>query len=143
MRNSPDTLGHQPDDIAGLLKTHGVMPTQQRMQIARVLFNCDQHVSADQVLRRVNEGSRHVSKATVYNTLGLFVRKGLVREVIVDPTRVFYDSNTSEHHHFYNIDTGELIDIHPDSLAVDSIVSPPEGTVTYGVDVIIRIRNAS
>jgi Fur family iron response transcriptional regulator len=119
------------------------MPTQQRMQIARVLFNCDQHVSADQVLRRVNEGSSHVSKATVYNTLGLFVRKGLVREVIVDPTRVFYDSNTSQHHHFYNVDTGELIDIHSDSLAVDSIASPPEGTVTDGVEVIIRIRNAS
>ena len=119
------------------------MPTQQRMQIARVLFNRDQHVSADQIMRRVNEGSNHVSKATVYNTLGLFARRGLVREVIVDPTRVFYDSNTSEHHHFYNIDTGELIDIHSDNLAVDSLASPPDGTVTEGVDVIIRIRNAS
>jgi len=143
MGNLPEIFGRQPDDIAGLLKSHGVMPTQQRMQIARVLFSCDQHASADQILQRVNEGSSHVSKATVYNTLGLFVRKGLVREVIVDPTRVFYDSNTSQHHHFYNVDTGELIDIHPDSLAVDSIASPPEGTVADGVDVIIRIRNAS
>lgn len=143
MGNLPEIFGRQPDDIAGLLKSHGVMPTQQRMQIARVLFSCDQHASADQILQRVNEGSSHVSKATVYNTLGLFVRKGLVREVIVDPTRVFYDSNTSQHHHFYNVDTGELIDIHSDSLAVDSIASPPEGTVTDGVEVIIRIRNAS
>lgn len=131
------------EDIAGLLRSHGVMPTQQRMMIARILFERDQHLSADQVMKRVNEGRSHVSKATVYNTLGLFARKGLVREVIVDPTRVFYDSNTSEHHHFYNIDSGELVDIKSDSLAVDSLAALPDGTVAEGVDVIIRVRNAS
>lgn len=131
------------EDIAGLLRSHGVMPTQQRMMIARILFERDQHLSADQVMKRVNEGRSHVSKATVYNTLGLFARKGLVREVIVDPTRVFYDSNTSDHHHFYNIDSGELIDIKSDSLAVDSLAALPDGTVAEGVDVIIRVRNAS
>jgi len=143
MENQIPTPERNSEDIAGLLKSHGVMPTQQRMLIARILFNRDQHLSADQVMKCVNDGKSHVSKATVYNTLGLFARKGLVREVIVDPTRVFYDSNTSEHHHFYNIDSGELIDIKSDSLAVDSLADLPPGTVAEGVDVIIRVRNNS
>ena len=143
MENQTHAPLRSPEDIAGLLKSHGVMPTQQRMIIARILFNRDQHLSAEQVMKRVNEGRSHVSKATVYNTLGLFARKGLVREVIVDPTRVFYDSNTSEHHHFYNIDSGELTDIDSDSLAVDSIAPLPKGTVVEDVDVIIRVRNTS
>ncbi len=143
MESQTQTVTRSTQDIAGLLKSRGVMPTQQRMMIARVLFNRDQHLSADQVMTRVNDGSSHVSKATVYNTLGLFARKGLLREVIVDPTRVFYDSNTTDHHHFYNIDSGELIDINSASLAVDSLASLPEGTVAEGVDVIIRVRNAT
>jgi Fur family iron response transcriptional regulator len=76
-------------DLAGLLKSHDILPTRQRLMIARVLFNRVQHLSADQVMQFVNDGRDHVSKATVYNTLGLFARKGLIREVIVDPTRVF------------------------------------------------------
>jgi Fur family iron response transcriptional regulator len=143
MEDQTQTSMRTPEDIAGLLKSHGVMPTQQRMIIARILFNRDQHLSADQVMKQVNEGRGHVSKATVYNTLGLFARKGLVREVIVDPSRVFYDSNTSEHHHFYNIDSGELIDIDSRSMAVDSLASLPSGTVLEDVDVIIRVRNAT
>ena len=143
MDEQTQTSMRSSEDIAGLLKSHGVMPTQQRMIIARILFNRDQHLSADQVMKQVNDGRGHVSKATVYNTLGLFARKGLVREVIVDPTRVFYDSNTSEHHHFYNIDSGDLIDIDSASLAVDSLASLPEGTVLEDVDVIIRVRNAT
>ena len=130
-------------DIAGMLKENGVLPTQQRLMIARVLFERHQHLSADQVMNRVNAGRDHVSKATVYNTLGLFARKGLVREVIVDPTRVFYDPNTSDHHHFYNVDTGELLDIDVDHVQVTHLPELPPETVTEGVDVIIRVRSAT
>ncbi len=130
-------------DIAGVLKKNGVLPTQQRLMIARVLFDKDQHLSADQVMGKVNTGKDHVSKATVYNTLGLFARKGLVREVIVDPTRVFYDPNTSEHHHFYNIDTGELQDIDVSDVQVSQLPELPPETVAAGVDVIIRVRSAT
>ena len=84
-----------PHQLAGLLKRRDILPTRQRLMIARVLFNRIQHLCADQVMHFVNDGSDHVSKATVYNTLGLFARKGLIREVIVAPTRVFYDPNTS------------------------------------------------
>ena len=131
----------QNPDVAGLLRDHGIQPTQQRLMIARVLFSRRQHYSADQVMTFVNDGRDRVSKATVYNTLGLFARNGLVREVIVDPTRVFYDPNTSEHHHFYNIDTGDLIDVDSSELRITDLPILPEGTVAAGVDVIIRIRN--
>jgi len=129
------------DDLSGLLQGHGILPTQQRMMIAKVLFGQHCHVSADQLMRQVNAERDRVSKATVYNTLGLFARQGLLREIIVDPTRVYYDTNTMPHHHFYNIDTGELHDIHPDEISVRDLPILPEGTVTDGVDVIIRVRN--
>lgn len=133
------SVGH--DELPGLLRAHGILPTQQRMLIARVLFSRHHHFSADQILREVNTGAEHVSKATVYNTLGLFARNGLVREVIVDPTRVFYDPNTTHHHHFYNLDTGELQDIDSDSIHISALPPLPDGTANAGVDVIIRVRN--
>jgi Fur family iron response transcriptional regulator len=130
-------------DLARMLKEHAILPTRQRLLIARVLFEHPKHVSAEQVMRQVNIGNDHVSKATVYNTLGLFARNGLVNEVIVDPNRVFYDPNTSRHHHFYNVDTCELTDIDPEHLAINDLPELPEGTVADGVDVIIRVRDKS
>ena len=130
-------------DIVDRLKESGVLPTQQRLMIAKVLFERPQHISADQVMSRVNSGRDHVSKATVYNTLGLFASKGLIREVIVDPTRVFYDTNTSDHHHFYNVDTGTLQDVNISAIQINQLPELPAGTVSDGVDVIIRVRSAA
>lgn len=141
-----ETIQHKPLDqqqIMALLTRHDIQPTQQRVQIARVLFARDQHLSADDVLRMVNEDHARVSKATVYNTLGLFASKGLVREVIVDPSRVFYDPNTQPHYHFYNIDTGSLTDVDASEFGFTQLPVPPEGTVTDGVDIIIRVKNGS
>jgi Fur family iron response transcriptional regulator len=143
MENQADGQMLSTRDVAGMLKKNGVLPTQQRLMIARVLFERHQHLSADQVMNRVNTGRDRVSKATVYNTLGLFARKGLVREVIVDPSRVFYDPNTSDHHHFYNVDTGELLDIDVTDVQITQFPELPPATVTAGVDVIIRIRSAT
>ena len=126
--------------VVELLKEHAIQPTQQRVEIAQILFARPQHLSADQVLAAVNADGSLVSKATVYNTLGLFADKGLVREVIVDPNRVFYDSNTSTHHHFYNVDTGALTDIDADEVAISGLPSLPAGTLAEGVEVIIRVR---
>lgn len=130
-------------DVIELMRQKGVNPTQQRVEIAQVLFAEPQHVSADQVLSMVNKQRAIVSKATVYNTLGLFARKGLVREVIVDPTKVFYDPTTSPHHHFYNVDTGELMDVGQDSLTLGDLPPLPEGTEAEGIDVVIRVRNCA
>ena len=129
------------DAVIERLRAHGIMPTQQRVDIARLLFARPQHLSADQVLEAVNAGGAQVSKATVYNTLGLFARKGLVREVVVDSTKTFYDSNTTPHHHFYNVDTGTLMDIDEGEVAIEHLPQAPAGTETEGVEVIIRVRS--
>lgn len=129
--------------IAELLEQKSILPTVQRIEIAGLMLAESQHLSADQVLARSRAAGLTVSKATVYNTLGLLVEKGLVREVIVDSTKVFYDSNTGPHHHFFNVDDGTLTDISPVSLPVDRLPAAPEGTETTGVDIVIRIRNKS
>ena len=127
--------------VIQLLGDYGIQPTTQRIDIAHILYDRPQHLSAEQVLSAVNQSRPSVSKATVYNTLGLFAEKGLVRQVIVDPSRVFYDSNTSDHHHLYNIDSGTLMDISTDELKVTGVPQLPAGMVTEGIDVIIRVRS--
>ena len=127
-------------DIGEQLREAGITPTQQRVQIAEILFARPQHMSADQILAVVNSDGPIASKATIYNTLGLFARKGLVREVIVDPSKVFYDSNTSEHHHFYNVDSGELTDIDAREVMISNLPELPEHTQPAGIDIIFRVR---
>src|SRR5258706_2388562 len=97
-----DSADTQRDGLAQRLKACGITPTRQRVEIARVLLARPQHLAADEILARVNREGMETSKATVYNTLKLFVEKGLIREVIVHPVRVFYDSNTLPHHHLYD-----------------------------------------
>ena len=125
-----------------ILESGAVKPTRQRLAIARVLFARHQHLSADQVMLSANRADTELSKATVYNTLKLFVEKRLIREVIVDSDKVFYDSNTGPHHHFYDIQTGEIIDIDAAEITVAGLPPLPEGKVAEGVDVIVRIRSA-
>ncbi len=131
----------QQTELQELLQQHGILPTSQRLHIASVLLAAPQHLSADQVLERTNRLGKKVSKATVYNTLNLFANKGLVHEVMVDSNKVFYDSNTAPHHHFYNQDTGELIDFPADSVEFSSLPALPENTRTDNVEVVIRVRN--
>ena len=130
-------------EIIRELREHHIMPTHQRMEIFKVLFARPQHLSADQVLEMVNKHDAHVSKATVYNTLGVFSRRGLVREVIVDPTKIFYDPTTIPHHHIYNMDTGTLTDIDVAELDMGTLPAPPAGTRIEGIDVIVRVRSTT
>jgi Fur family iron response transcriptional regulator len=129
------------ENLVEVLRRHDVNPTHQRIEIAYALFSRCEHLSADQILAIVNERTSETSKATVYNTLNLFLGKNLIREVIVDPNKVFYDPNTVPHHHFYNIDTGELTDIDAADIAISGLPQLPEGVVTAGIDVIVRIRS--
>ena len=129
------------DAVAHLLAARGITPTQQRLEIALILLAGPQHLSADQVLARVNHNGQTASKATVYNTLGLFADQGIIRQVIVDPARVFYDSNTRPHHHLYHVDTGALADIDADHIHVGEIAGLPANTEIESVDVIVRVRN--
>ncbi len=127
--------------IISLLREHGITPTQQRVEIGQILFARDQHVSAELVLERARQGRSMVSKATVYNTLGLFADKGLIREVIVDPTKRFYDTNLAPHHHIYHTDTGMLEDVDAEDIRMERLPDLPQGTEVEGVDVVIRVRH--
>ena len=129
------------DELVTLLREHGINPTHQRIEIAYVLFSRGEHVSADQVLAAVNDRHSETSKATVYNTLNLFLKHRLIREVIVDPSKGFYDPNTVPHHHFFNIDTGKLTDFDAADVSIQGMPPLPEGMVTEGVDIIVRIRS--
>jgi Fur family iron response transcriptional regulator len=130
----------EKDHFADLLMQHGVQPTSQRLEIARLLVSRPQHMSAEQVLAAVRANGARVSKATVYNTLNLFCERGLLRTIDVDPTRQFYDSRIEPHHHFFNVDTGELTDIAPEDVDLQVAAALPPGTEQSSVEVLVRIR---
>ena len=134
---------HSKDDLADLLRLRGISPTHQRIEIAHALYSRSEHLSADQVLAIVNQRHPETSRATVYNTLNLFVEKKLIREVIVDPDRVFYDPNTAPHYHIYNVETGQLTDIDAQDVRIEGLPKLPPGVVTEGMDIIIRVRGGS
>ncbi|NJN40025.1 MAG: transcriptional repressor [Gammaproteobacteria bacterium] len=129
--------------VAERLRAHGIAPTHQRIEVAYVLLERCEHLSADRILALVNARHAEVSKATVYNALRLFLEKGLIRELIVDPTKIFYDPNAAPHHHFYDVVTGELTDIPGDSVRIEGLPPLPPGTVAEGIDVIVRTRPQS
>ncbi len=124
-----------------LFDKHGILTTPQRVEVAMILLERPQHLSADQIIERLRADGSSVSKATVYNTLNLFSARGLVKEVMVDPVRKFYDSTTRAHHHFYNVDSGELSDIPDAQVQFCGLPELPEGTEQESVEVLIKVRD--
>lgn len=133
-------IANKRDNLARTLRAHGINPTRQRIEIAHALFSRREHLSADQVMAAVNEHHSETSKATVYNTLNLFLEKKLIREVIVDPNKVFYDPNTLPHHHMYDVASGKLTDINAKDVRVSGLPALPAGMTTERIDIIIRVR---
>jgi Fur family iron response transcriptional regulator len=135
-------MGPQKDRkrIQSLLTENGIQPTAQRLGIAELLFACDQHLTAEQVIQSLAKGGTQVSKATVYNTLNLFAEKGLLRALQADPERGLFDSNVVPHHHFHVEDTGELIDVPPGAVEFSRLPQLPPGMESVAVDVVIRVR---
>jgi Fur family iron response transcriptional regulator len=131
------------EQVAQRLRDHGITPTHQRIEIAYVLFERHEHLSADQILAAVNARFAETSKATVYNTLHLFRERKLIRELVVDPSKVFYDPNTAPHHHFFDVVTGRLTDIPADAVRIADLPPLPPGVVADGVEVVIRTRPAN
>ena len=131
------------DNLAEVLRNRGINPTHQRIEIAHAIFSRREHLSADQILALVNDRASETSKATVYNTLNLFLEKKLVREVIVDPSRVFYDPNMAPHHHFYNVDTGALTDIDARDIQVTGLPALPQGMAVEGIDIVVRVKSGA
>lgn len=119
----------------------GILSTPQRLEIAEILLEEPQHLSAEQIIDRLRTADSGVSKATVYNTLNLFSDKGLVSECVVDPERVFYDSTTEPHYHFYNLDTRKLTDIPAGEMLVANLPEIPDGEYVDNVEVVVKVRN--
>jgi len=130
-------------DTLAKFHEHGILPTAQRMEVADVMLARHQHLSAEHIIERLRENNSSVSKATVYNTLKLFEKCGLVKECLVDSERRFYDSNTQPHHHFYNADTGEFSDIPLGEIEFSGLPSLPEGTDLQSIELIVRIQNTA
>lgn len=131
-----------PTDLTRLLRVRGIYPTAQRLTIAGVLFASYQHLTAGDLYRMLIRNGSDIAKATVYNTLGLFVEKGLLREILVNGEETFYDTNPTQHHHIYNLDTKALSDL-PESEALDlSGLSLPPGLLLDRVEVVVRVRDS-
>ncbi|OLD92338.1 MAG: transcriptional repressor [Alphaproteobacteria bacterium 13_1_20CM_4_65_11] len=123
------------------LRRVGLRPTRQRVALARLLFEGgDRHVTAEQLHCEALAAAIRVSLATVYNTLHQFTAASLMREVVVEPGRSYFDTNTDDHHHFFCESTGHLQDIPGELVRVGELPRPPAGAKIQRVDVIIRIR---
>lgn len=123
------------------LRQAGLRPTRQRLGLARLLFeHGDRHVTAEQLHAEAMDANLRVSLATIYNTLNQFTGAGLMREVVVEPGRSYFDTNTTDHHHFFHEDSARLTDIPGDAISVGKVPTPPAGTRVERVDIIVRVK---
>lgn len=127
--------------VLARLRDAGLRPTRQRLGLAKLLFECgERHVTAEALHSEALQARLPVSLATVYNTLHQFTQAGLLREVVVDSGRTYFDTNTGDHHHFYFEREGTLADIPGEAIEVLGLPHPPSGNRVSRVDVIVRIR---
>jgi Fur family iron response transcriptional regulator len=127
-------------DVAGHLRRVGLRPTRQRLALASLLFRAgDRHVSAEMLHAEASAAGEQVSLATVYNTLHQFTQAGLLRELAIEGGKAYFDTNTSNHNHFFMEERSELIDIPGDTIKVDGLPEPPEGTKVSHIDVVVRL----
>jgi Fur family iron response transcriptional regulator len=124
------------------LRSCGLRPTRQRLALARLLFESgDRHVTAEDLHGEAAAAGIPVSLATIYNTLHQFTEAGLLREIVVEPTRSYFDTNVTDHHHFFHQRTGLLADIPGDEVVVARLPPAPPGMRIRRVDVIVRVED--
>ena len=124
------------------LRDAGLRPTRQRLALAKLLFEgLDRHVTAEMLHGEALRSRMRVSLATVYNTLHQFTKVGLLREIVIDSGRSYFDTNVADHYHFYNDASKELYDISKDDLDISMIPTAPGGMKVEKVDVIVRVSN--
>jgi Fur family iron response transcriptional regulator len=124
-----------------MLRGSGLRPTRQRVALGRLLYATgDRHVTAEMLHEEANNASVPVSLATVYNTLHQFTEAGLLRELAVEGSKMWFDTNTSDHHHFLLEDDNQLLDIPGAGVAINHINDIPEGMEIARVEVIVRLR---
>ncbi len=123
------------------LRDRGLRPTRQRLALGRLLFDGDnRHVTAEALHAEAMQAGVRVSLATVYNTLHQFTDAGLLRQVVVDGGRTYFDTNTEDHHHFYHVDDAHLVDIPGAGITVTGLPDVPEGAELDRVEVIVRVK---
>jgi len=128
-------------DLRDKLRRVGLRPTRQRVSLGWLLFGKgDRHITAEVLYEEAMKARVPVSLATVYNTLHQFTEAGLLRQLAVDGSKAYFDTNPSEHHHFFLEDDETLIDMPGDSVTVGELPSPPDGLEIAGVEVIVRLR---
>jgi len=128
-------------EIRTMLRDSGLRPTRQRMALAGILYaRGNRHISAESLHEEAMAAKVPVSLATVYNTLHQFTEAGLLREVAVDGSKTYFDTNTSEHHHFFVEDDNQVIDIPEGRMGIDNVPEPPEGYEISRIDVVVRLR---
>ena len=129
--------------VSAQLKLAGLRPTRQRLALAKLLFETGKrHVTAEQLYAEARNNGIKVSLATVYNTLNQFTKATLLREVVVETGRTYFDTNTANHHHIFNQDTGELWDIPHSSISNSILPKIPEDMTIDRIDVIIRLKRS-
>ena len=123
------------------LRAAGLRPTRQRLALAKLLFEQeDRHVTAEALHAEAASAGIRVSLATIYNTLHQFTEVGLMREIVVDAQRSYFDTNTADHHHFFFEQSGHLQDIKGEDVTVAEMPPAPAGTRVKRVDVIVRLE---
>jgi Fur family iron response transcriptional regulator len=138
---SPPRRGCPFSDLRDKLRRVGLRPTRQRVSLGWLLFaKGDRHVTAEVLYDEARRARVPVSLATVYNTLHQFTEAGLLRQLAVDGSKAYFDTNPTEHHHFFLEDEGELVDVPAEGIAVGALPEAPEGMEVAGVEVIIRLR---
>lgn len=126
------------------LRHAGLRPTRQRKELGKLLFEGpDRHVTAEALHGEAASAGIRVSLATVYNTLNQFTDAGLLREIVVDGDRAYFDTNTSNHHHFYHTDSGALEDIDGTDVVVANLPDAPDGARVERIDVVVRVSGAN
>ncbi|RYE88358.1 MAG: transcriptional repressor [Hyphomicrobiales bacterium] len=129
--------------LTAVLRMAGLRPTRQRVALAELLFGGPhRHVSAEQLHAEALGQHVNVSLATIYNSLHQFREAGLLREVAVDASRSYFDTDTSDHHHFYLEDEQRVIDIPSSAIVIQNLPEPPKGTNITHVDVVVRVKRA-
>jgi Fur family transcriptional regulator, iron response regulator len=134
------SFGCKTASMGAKLRTAGLRPTRQRLALGQLLFGSgDRHVSAEMLHVEAMNSGEQVSLATVYNTLHQFTEAGMLRELAIDGGKAYFDTNTSNHNHFFVEHEGRLIDIEGGVVRVDGLPEPPEGMKISHIDVVVRL----
>ena len=141
MTDMKTTVVKNAPNVRTILHQAGLRPTKQRVALAKMLFlDKDQHVAAEDLHRQAVEHGVPVSLATVYNTLHQFTDAGLLRILAIEGQRTYFDTNTSDHHHYYLEESNQVMDVPCKTMKISDLPEPPEGMEIVNVDIVIRLR---